>query len=415
MQGISQDQSSCPTRLAVIWQSILNEPLVSLYALFPFILYRELHASTFQLAVFFMVKPVVSVFSLYWASKVSHQRSKLISNVIWGGVFSRLPFFAFPFIANAWSLIALGAIYWLFLRGMIPAWMEILKLNLPKTKRGHVYSYGAILGFAEGVALAIAIGPILDMNAQAWRWLFPVAATFGMASVFFQTRITIKEMDTSLPVDMPNTVKDKVLRPWHECMKLVGRRPDFACFQWGVMLCGFALMLMKPVEPVIFELLGLTYTDLAVAVLICKGLGYILTSNLWARWMNEVNIYVFTSLIFTFWALSYFFLMTSLFAVYSLYVAYFIYGVCLAGNHLSWNLAGPIFAKDDDSSLFTSFSVAMVGIRGLIGPSLGSLLLAYFVPSLCLSIGIFLCIYSAFKMLRWGKRYCSCSNEPLID
>lgn len=401
-------ESSCiqKTRFAVLWSSLLSEPLTSLYSLLPFILYKEMHASAFQVAVFFMVKPVVSIFSLYWSAWVEQRRDRLKANIVWAGILARVSFLFLPFVNNSWLVIVLAALYWMFFRGMIPAWMEVLKLNLPKEKRGRIFSMGAIWGYAEGVLLAIAIGPMMDMNPHSWKWIFPFSALIGIVGVWIQARLPISGSDAVKDdkVVAEGSLKHHVMVPWRNVFKLLLQRPDFMRFQGGIMMCGFAIMLMKPAEPVIFEILGLSYTDLAVAVLILKGLGYISTSALWANWMNKVNIFWFTAFIFLLVGVCYTLFFCALWHVAALFLAYFIYGVWLAGNHLSWNLAGPVFSHHEDSSTFTTIGVALVGIRGLVGPALGSFLLAKSNPYVVLCLGIGLCILSAIKMFQWGQR-----------
>ena len=393
------------TRSAVLGSEMLFEPLTSIYTLLPFILYQELGATTFQVAVFFMIKPVVSIFSLYWSHWLGEQKKRLTLNVALGGVLARIAFFALPVFSNIWMVILLSSLYWMFFRGVKPAWLEILKLNLPEKQRSRIYSWGAILGFSESVILAIAIGPLMDAFPWIWKWLFPACAAIGLIGVWLQYRVPINENNEKKIFKKPErSLGNSILVPWRNMFSLLRRRPDFMRFQWGIILCGFAIMLMKPAEPVIVSNIGLSYTDLSIAILVLKGFGYILTSTTWAKFLNKINIYAFTSFIFLLVGLSYFCFGSAMYFSneWALYLGYFIYGVWLAGNHLAWNLSGPIFSRDEDSSMFTAIAVAFVGIRGLVGPSLGSLLLVTGEPYLPLAIGIILCLYSSVKMFTWG-------------
>jgi MFS family permease len=397
------------TRNAVLWFNVLSEPLTSIYTLLPFILYQELGATPFQLAVFFMVKPVVSLFSLYWSHWVEGRKDLLNANVAWGGFLARIAFFALPFFSNTWFVIILASLYWMFFRGVKPAWLEILKLNLPEKKRSNIYSWGSILGYAIGIVLAIAIGPLMDAFPGIWKWMFPACALVGLIGVWLQYRIPING-DINKTIAPPNreiSLGKSVVLPWRNLWSLLRRRPDFSRFQWGIVLCGFAIMVMKPAEPIIVGAIGLSYTNLAIAILILKGFGYILTSAVWAKWMGKINIFAFTSVVFIFVGLCYFLLFSALYlsSELALYLAYFTYGIWLAGNHLSWNLAGPIFSGDEDSSAFTTIGVALVGLRGIVGPSTGSLLLTFTSPYFVLSVGIVLCVCSSLQMLFWGAKY----------
>ena len=47
---------------------------------------------------------------------------------------------------------------------------------------------------------------------------------------------------------------------------------------------------------------------------------------------------------------------------------------CPGGKPLIWNLPGTIFSQDQNSTAFTTVNVLMIGLRGAIGPLLGSIL-----------------------------------------
>ncbi|HEV7737137.1 MAG TPA: hypothetical protein VGO47_07175, partial [Chlamydiales bacterium] len=82
------------------------------------------------------------------------------------------------------------------------------------------------------------------------------------------------------------------------------------------------------------------------------------------------------------------------------YVAYFWYGVGQGGSHLVWNMSGPIFAEKEDSSRYTGVNVVMAGLRGMVGPGLGSLMATGWGPIQVLCIGSILCFYSGIQLFR---------------
>jgi len=62
------------------------------------------------------------------------------------------------------------------------------------------------------------------------------------------------------------------------------------------MLGGGGLMIMQPALPAFFlGELSLSYTTLAIALAACKGIGFTLTSRLWAGLLNKLNIFRFSS------------------------------------------------------------------------------------------------------------------------
>lgn len=388
------------TKLAVLWTSVLNEPLLTMYSLFAFILHKDLGASVLQIGVLTMLKPMASLCSLYWSSYVARKPSKILSNVIWAGVLSRIPFLFFPFIDNSWFFIAAIVFYIMLYRGGLPAWVEILKINLPEKVRGSIYSWGSAIGYIEGVLLALGVGYLLDNHAGMWKFMFPISAIIGLCGVMLQKRIPIETKEDKK--EEPFTVPQLFLKPWKDSWNILKIDKSFRGFQLGVFICGFGVMVIQPALPLFFmDVLGLSYTDLAVALSIWKGIGYAVTSPVWGKYFSFVNIYRFTSYIFVFMGLFPALLLFAPIDTMWVYIAYLAYGVAQAGCHLSWNLSGPQFAKNEDSSLYSGVNILMVGVRGSFIPPLGSLLCTLLGPVAVLCFGAFLCFYSAYYIRGW--------------
>lgn len=390
------------TRSALLWTSVFSEPLLTIYCLFGFILRKDLQASAFQISILTMLKPVVAILSLYWSYSVYQRRGNLIKNLLWAGFLSRAPFLLFPFVENIWVLIVCAGIYMLFFRAGNPAWMEILKLNLPEKKRNVLFSLGSAIGYLEGVFLAIGIGALLDYDSQLWRLLFPLAALLGMLSLFFQSKIPLQEdVESSQQIFSVRNV----FQPWKSAWRLLQDRRDFLRFQIGFMICGFGLMLIQPALPILFsDVLDLSYTEMLTALSIFRGVSYAMTSNAWARLMNRIDIYCFSSILFFLVSLYAALLLCSPLSVGFIYFAYSVYGMASSGNHLSWNLSGPIFSKDEDSSLFSSVNVLTLGLRGCVAPPFGAALCFYLGPMNVIGLGMLLCMFSGFLMYMWSDQ-----------
>src|ERR1700722_510591 len=102
------------TRIAYTWTRILNTPFWALYTLLPFIMCKDLQATPWQIACIISLKPIVSLFSLYWSSQVKRRRDRLVSNIVWAGILGHLPFLFVPWISHPWFFIFASAVYMLF-------------------------------------------------------------------------------------------------------------------------------------------------------------------------------------------------------------------------------------------------------------------------------------------------------------
>ncbi|HEY4831584.1 MAG TPA: MFS transporter [Waddliaceae bacterium] len=407
MEAAPSDFQQSRTRIAFVWSRILKTPFWSLYDMLPFILLRDLNATTLQIAIIVALKPTSSLFSLYWSASISRRPDRLVSNIMWATVVGLLPFFFFPFVNNPWFFIFAFGFYMVLHRGVIPAWMEVIKLNLPKVAREKVFANGATYGYLGDGIFPFLLGGLLDGYFQSWRWIFPITASISMAAIYFQLRIPIqieKISETQLLQKIP--LITKLTTPWKNVWNLIKSRVDFRHFQVGFMLGGGGLVLMHGVLPQFFmSVLDLSYTALAVARMLCKGIGFALSSQLWARWMNKVDIYRVSSLVTLTASL---FPLCLLFAQHHIawvYIAYFVYGIMQGGSELSWHMSGPIFSKNEDSSLYSSVNVAMVGLRGCIAPGLGAFLGWWTDSTTVLLIGGGICLLGSVFMNRFSARY----------
>lgn len=392
------------TNLAYVATRVLDTPFWGVFNLLTFILYKDLHITPFQLAFMIALKPLVSIFSSYWSTLINQRKDKLKENIVWARIIGYLPFFFFPFVNNSWFFIASFGIYMTLAVGIVPAWMELLRLNVPKIKREKVFSYSQAFGYLGGGLLPFILGGVLDEYSQAWRWMFPAAALVGLSALFFQMRIQVAGEDEPFE-KKSHPITHHLLKPWKNVWNLLRERPDFQRFQIGFMILGGGLMVIQPALPIYFmDVLNLSYTELAISMTLCKGLGFALGSPYWSKTLNEKDIFGYSALVALIAALFPILLLFSGMQVMWLYVAYFIYGFMQSGNELVWNMSGPIFSHHKDSSTYSTTNLIAVGIRGCFIPMIGGLLIAYYQPSLVMFLGLGLCLIASLNLFYCSKR-----------
>lgn len=398
------ETTSLRTRTAFVWTSILNTPFWAIFNMLPFILYKDLHATPLQVTSIIVLKPAVSLFALYWSALIEKRKDRLLSNLIWARVMSHVPFFFFPFIDNPWFFIVSFGWYMMLARGTVPAWMEVLKLNVPGVSREKTFAYGSALGYIGAAVIPFALGSLLDTYEQSWRWIFPVTALISLGAILFKNRIPLSP-HFAMQEEVPRlSFKQQLLKPWKSVWELLWRRPDFARYQLGFMLGGSGLIVMQPALPVFFmDGLHLTYTELAVALTLCKGVGFATTSSSWARLIGRIDIYRFNSWVTVLACVFPLCLLAAQINLAWLYGGYLLYGIMQAGSEMSWNLSGPLFAKEEDSSVYSNVNVLTVGLRGCFIPVIGSLL-AYQVNAMgVMLLGAALCLLSTLFMNRYSR------------
>ena len=387
------------TGKAIFWSNLLSEPLFTLYGFLGFILYKDLGATTFAISMMMMLKPVVTVLSFYWSAGLKGKSQKLKSNALWAGIWMRVPFLLCPWFDEVWYVIAAAVNYMFWYRAGIPAWVEILKRNVQKGTRERLFSLSAGLAYGEGVVLSLGMGALLDQNPEVWKVLCFVTALVGLSSLAFLARVKIAPEKEG--VEETPSLKEVIVRPWRDSLKLMREQPQFSKFQWGFMISGLGVMLIQPALPLLaVDWLGVNYMEMAAAVSVAKGLGFSLSSPLWARMFERYSILRMSSIVFL--SVGFFPLLLSLAPLNLVwfYVAYFWYGIGQGGSHLVWNMSGPVFAGKGDSSRYTGVNVVMAGLRGMVGPGLGSFMATGWGPIQVLCIGSMLCFYSAMRLVQ---------------
>ncbi len=402
------DPSGRKTAQAFIWNSFLKIPFWGIYTMLMFILKKDLNASDFQIAALIALRPALSLFAPYWSALVHKRPDRLRSNIIIGSIISHAPFFFLPWVDSPWFIIGAGALFLMMKRGIIPAWMEVLKRDLPRKKQQKTFSYGSILSYTGGAVLPIFFGRWMDIDPGVWRILFPVTSLLSLAGVLFLVRIPSLKSSQTAQTEKPAPLDlgALFLRPWKIGFDLLRRRPDFTHFQIGFMIGGAGLMAMQSAIPrfCVAEL-NLTYTKIAIAVATCKGIGFALTSRIWAAWMERLNIFRLSGLVTVLAAVFPVIFLLAKFEVNLVFAAYIVYGIMQAGSELSWHLSGPTFSHKDDSSSFSSVNLFTVGIRGLFAPALGAMLCSSYGPTTPLLFGGGLCVLASLYLILGHRRF----------
>lgn len=386
------------TSQAYIWTNIFKAPFWAIYLLLIFILQKDLHATPLQISALIALKPAVSIFSIYWSDFIHKRPDRLRMNLILGGLIGHLPFFFFPIIDHPWFIVFSGALYMMFARGILPAWTEILKLNLPRTKLESIFSHGLTISYVGGLLFPIFFGKWMDLEPGIWRLLFPCTAFLSLFGMIFQWRIPINIVPEKQ--ERPTLKFTEIAaRPWKNTWKLFRTRADFSWFQMGFMLGGGGLMIMQPALPVFCcEFLKMSYTELAIALSVCKGIGFASTSKIWSRYFGRMSIYRFSSYVTLLAALFPLGILLAQIDLLWIYAAFVIYGIMQAGSELSWHLSGAVFAKEEDSSIYSSVNVVTVGLRGMFAPFIGSLLCVWTSANWVLLIGGIFCLLASLQL-----------------
>lgn len=384
------------TRSAFIWTRILSTPFYVLFTLLPYILYKDVGATLLQITTLIILRPAVSLIAPYWSVWIVRKSDRLIPNLCWANGIKFFPFLFIPFIDSFYYFSAASMIYLILGRGVIPAWMEILKLNIPSETRTKVFAYGHAFDYLGIALFPLTFGWMLDSYHESWRILFSITALIGMISTILLYRIPSCVVEESAP--SPHLLAT-IAQPWKTALDLIRKRPDFGRFQLGFMFGGAGLMILQPALPLFFtDTLQLSYKEMTFAIAFCKGIGYAAATPFWTRLFEKMDIFRFCAWVTFLASLFPIILLFAEFHLALLWVAFLGYGIMQAGSEMSWHLSGPTFSMDRDSSGYSQTNILTQGMRGAITPYLGLLLCQFAGAPATLIAGSILCLLATFQM-----------------
>ncbi len=401
---VREERASKRTRSFLFWTSIASEPFVVLYALAPFILRKELGASLLQLSILSSLRPLLPVLSFYWSSGLHQNRHSLRRNLILAWFFARAPFLLLPLFPNSWYFICCCAIYELFKKSGTPAFIEILKINIKEGSREKNYCLCFALTFTESVLFGIAIVCLLDSEFFIWWRAFAIAAAISLVSLTIHFNVA-KASPQEERSSEDRKIISRLITPWKNVFVLLRENEGFFRFQCGFMMGGAGLMLMAPVLPLIYvDNLCLSSSEVAIGRSVLMGLGVISSVYFWWKMISERRIERLLRNVLLGFALYLILTLCSISFSPIFYLSSLVYGIAQAGSHLLWNLSGPIFSGDEDSTRFSGVNVLMVGVRGAFIPALGGTLGSLFGPIPVIVLAFCFCLAGALYMTNVSKR-----------
>lgn len=355
---------------------LLYSPLEAFFTLLIFIIHKELNASVLQLTVLACCKPIVSLIAFHLNILIVGRPEKIRPFLMGATLFGSIPCFLFPFVNNVWVYIFSYAIFTTALRASYPGWIQILKSHFGLNDIGKIVSAGSSINYFTMIFIPLAFASLMDHEIEIWKSLFFILACMNLLNLVVLMFLPKASMQASGIHELES--RASALIPWKEGWNLLKENVSFAKYQAIFFLGGIGLVAVQPIIPIYFkETLNLSYTQLTFAFSLCRGISFIVSSPIWVHWSKRISLYFLNSAINLFSCLFIAFILFSKGDVNWLFLAYLMYGIMQAGCELSWNLSGPIFAENKESTLYSSVNLALVGLRGCICPFLGQLIFLY--------------------------------------
>jgi MFS family permease len=184
----------------------------------------------------------------------------------------------------------------------------------------------------------------------------------------------------------PRTWHSVFVKPVIGFLELLRSDRDFARFENFFFMYGVAFMILAPVVPsYMVDVAGMRFEETQLAEGVLFQLGGLLLPSLWGKLMDRTGPYKLCGIVFAILSLYPLLLLATpawqalgIPLVMAVYIAKAVFGAGMAGLNVAWNLAPISFAGKADSGMYTGAHVTLTGIRAMLAPFIGALVLKHF-------------------------------------
>lgn len=333
---------------------------------------KALHAFDWQITILVMLWPLSNLFSIWWGKILEHS-AQLSKYYILTGLVGRLVLILMLWVTNVYQYLAILILVFSFNAFISPAQNTILQTNVSKQNRGNMFGYSASIITLVAVISSYVAGKLLDINEHWFRYFFSIVGVFGMLHAIFMSRIKIAKNHS--PQKAFLSLREVMVKPIQRGLEVLKNNRDFAIFQRNYFIYGIAFMILLPAIPkYLVDYLHMDYSQTFLAKGILSQICILFLAPMAGSFFDKRNPADFTSLtylIMSFYPLllliSSYFLGAS-FVNLIVYLAFFIYSIAMSGIVISWNISSIYFAQDEDVSMYQSVHVTLTGLRGIIAP-----------------------------------------------
>ena len=315
-----------------------------------------------------------SISSFLWAA-FSHGRHKIrfitalkIACVILVGAVSFVPQSPLGLALILFCVIGTRVCY----TGIVTLRTTVWQANHPRVNRAFVAGRIATVQALVLAAVGFGVGEAMDLNEQAIRWVYPVAASFGILGAWIYSKIRV-EGHREILQDERKSPQLVSFFPW-KTLHLLFEDTQFAMYMACQFIFGVGnLMLTAPLVIILSEQFELTYLGEILIISTIPILMIPLSTLFWAKLLRRMHVLSFRSIH------SWFFVASSIcigmsiatHSIAGLWVGAAIRGIGFGGGVLAWNLGHQDYAPVEQSARYMGLHVTLTGIRGLLAPAFG--------------------------------------------
>jgi MFS family permease len=293
-------------------------------------------------------------------------------------VWANLPLFLLFWVENAALFTVLVSISQLLNSAMRMGQSSLYSVMYPKHLRGRVLGRLTFWTYVTMVPTILATGWLLDKSHEMYRVLYPLGGLCGLIGCYYYCLLHVPGAE-----ELPRA-KRSLRSSVRGIERIIVNDRAYLLFQLAFFLSGSSFFMSTHVILLLVrERFAFGAFELALWLSVVPQLMLALGSPAWGRILDRIGIVrcrLLISMLMTAYLASYFGgIVTGL----SLLVCFgsILQGASNAGGQLTWALASSHFApQTEDVPLYNGIHFVLNGIRGLVLPWVGSVLLVLTGP-----------------------------------
>lgn len=359
-----------------VYFELLNGIFFSIIGFKDVVARKTLLASEWQIVILASAMNGFFIFG-YLISRLMEGRSKK-PFILFSAYLGRAIFLLVLFIASPWYFIIVCCISFFAESVFHPAWTSVMQANYHPDWQGRLNGKVAAYASFSAMVTALGIGWWLDYDPQSYQIIFPLAGLIGLLSYVKAANIRVRKTKSTGTVNEINF--SFLLKSAASLKQLLIENKLFFKYELIFFIYGVGFMVLLPVNVFLFvNYFNMSYKEITFAQTVCFNVGLFSFSFLAGRIFDHYKVIKATGIYFLTLALypALLLLALTLEMKICLYLAFFVFGIGMSGVFQSWTLSSIKFSGEKDSSTFMGVHVTSVGIRALIGPSIGMLIYNY--------------------------------------
>ena len=401
--------------------SVLEGLIAGIFVLNEFIFLKSLHGTNYMLSFLFLFSMAVLlptiVINELLRRTVNKKKMLRIASIITRGPLLLL--LVFPYSAEAyteshfWHLAFLGIFlnYYLASPLIFPTINLFLKNSYTHENFGRLYAWASSINKIAAMVATFLFGLLLDYDNFAFRFIYPLVAILGIASIFLLSKIDYKAPDINIPrQSIWASAKGSAVRLW----QIIRDNKAYRDFEIGFMLYGFSFMLTNSVITIFLEKeLNLSYSSMAfykngnvtLTIILLPFFGKLL-GNIDPRKFAIFTYIALALYLFFVGFTQYFPLHTEVLGIqvyYFLVLAFIFFAVFAATMGLLWSIGSAYFCEPGEAGEYQAIHLSLTGSRAVIAPLLGILAYEQLGFSFTFSMGVVLLLIGVVLM-RWSLK-----------